>query len=176
MTASDPDIAALAKRLHLRGLRYRSFVPTPLPPTPVAEPDIAVEPAAMAADIEAMPPVVIPEPVPAPLPLPLPEPIAQAPAPAFFAAMPPMPAMPQAAPQVALPQFAAPTAAPMPAWRAAPLPAAAPPPVGPGTFPLLDSAFASAGQRQEVPFAVVPDAARPFSALRIALGDAGQGS
>ena len=151
MTSHDPDIAALAKRLGLRGLRYRSFVPTPLPaaPLPAAEPEHLPEPE------QAMEPM--------------------APGPAAPVPLPPTPAW--AEPPAAAWPVPMPAAAPMAAPMVPPL-MMAPPPAPSPSFPLLGAALTAAGQRGAPIPDAVPDAARPFAALRFAVSgsDSAQGS
>lgn len=148
MSAQDADIAALAKRLGLRGLRYRSFAPAPMPPA------ARETPAAPPAEAAAVPVLPAGEP---PLP-------AFALFGATAAAMPqavPMPPAPLAPEPPVLQDM--PFAAPMPAPQ-------------PAAFPLLGSALAAAAQRPAAIPASLPEAARPFAALRLAVaGDEGRG-
>lgn len=151
MTAYDPDIAALAKRLGLRGLRYRSFVPAPMPESPpaAAVPEVAEEAAPIAATEQDAPASVAPawQPLPA----------AAAPAPPQVA---PPPQAWQPPPLVATPSPPAVSPAPPP-----------PPAASAAAFPLLGTALALAAQRPlPVPDAV-PEAARPFAALRFAVSE-----
>ncbi len=164
MTARDPDIAALARRLGLRGLRYRSFAPAPLPPAPLRTeaPEVLPEPAQMVE-----PPVV--EPI-----------VASAPVmpPSLPPSTPPLPPAWATPPAAAWPAPASPVAHPAlpvaPPVVAAPVAPAAPSP----SFPLLGAALTVAGQRAALIPDTVPEAARPFAALRFAVSgaDGAQGS
>ncbi|MBR0684087.1 hypothetical protein GXW74_26720 [Roseomonas eburnea] len=134
MSAGDPDIAALASRLGLRGLRYRSFEQVPA--------WAAARRARDAARVEDPPP-----------------------APSFDepSAAPPV-AVEVTPPPAARPPDAAPPAAEAP--RAPARPAAAAP-----HFPLLGDALARAsGRPAQDP---LPQAARPFAALRLAVAGRG---
>ena len=136
MSVGDPDIAALALRLGLRGLQYRSFVRLPAGTRTHAAADMVSE--------------LAPDSIPA-----LPE-------------LPPAHATmePSAAPLATGPYLTAPPPVAAPAITAAssmPMPQ----PVAPPRFPLLDEALArAAGPSVPDP---VPDAARPFAALRFAV-------
>lgn len=160
MSADDPDIAALAARLGLRGLRYRSFARAPAwAAARTAKDDPARDAAPAAAEpqpaaVATWPAAAVPPPADAP------RPAAAASLPAVEP--PPLPIEPlpaAAAPFAAVPPF---TVAPR---EPASLPAAPP------QFPLLADALArAAGQSPPDP---VPDAARPFAALRLAVARSG---
>lgn len=142
MTARDPDIAALAKRLGLRGLRYRSFAPPAMPAPPPADIPVEVETA----------------------PVPLVEPTI---APAATVGPPVwQPPVEPAAPPPAWPAPVVQAAPPAPAWQPPP---AVEPPTASATFPLLGSALAAAARRPVPIPDTVPEAARPFAALRLAV-------
>lgn len=154
MSADDPDIAALAARLGLRGLRYRSFARAPAWVAARTAKDDPARDAAPAA-AEPQPAAVATWPAAA-----VPPPAAAASLPAVEPPPPPIEPLPTAAaPFAAVPPF---TVAPR---EPASLPAAPP------QFPLLADALArAAGQSPPDP---VPDAARPFAALRLAVARSG---
>jgi hypothetical protein len=163
-TARDPDILALAIRLGLRGLRYRSFAPAPIgvaAAAPPADPPTAGLPMSGSPAPDSPAPEFPASGSPAPV-----FPIAGSPAPEPRQpdARPPDPPVPERTlPVLAVSNPPATPAAPHAARAAAEQPRAL-------AFPLLAQVFARGAGTPPSPAA---DPAAPFAALRHAVGGIG---